>query len=142
MFSKAFRFLGRSRVAEAQRRNDLAAEAIGAHAGEQVRAERSGGRGLNGPPTLVIVTIRPGEPEDVLRAQIDSAVAAGYPRPAEPARGHGGACSFPVVRGLPRLHVEVFAPGRSFRVAARTVPGGHTGVVVSLHSELGPDTSP
>jgi hypothetical protein len=136
VFSKVFRFQRRSRVADAQRRNDIAAEAIGAHAGEPVRAERSGGRWLNGPPGLVIVTVRPGEPENVLRAQIDSAVAAGYPRPEEPARGFEGACLFPVARGLPRLHVEVLAPGRSFRVAARTVPAGHTGVVVSLHTHL------
>ena len=133
------KILGRirdDRLADARRRNESAANRIGAREGEFVRSEQTGGRGLNGPPGLVIVTIRPGQPDDVLHALIDSAAAVGHPRPPRSPRGYGNACLFPTTEGLPTLHVEVIPPGRRFRVADRTVPDGHTGVVISLHTQL------
>jgi hypothetical protein len=133
------KILGRirdDRSAAARRRNESAATRIGARDGEFVRSEQTGGRGLNGPPGLVVVTIRPGQPEDVLHALIESAVAAGYPRPPWSPRGYGNACLFPTTEELPTLHVEVLPPSGRFRVAKRTVPDGHTGVVISLHTQL------
>lgn len=136
MFTKIFGRFRDDRLATARERNRSAAARIGAGDGEFVRSEQTGGRWLNGPPGLVVVTIRSGLPDDVLHALIDSAVAAGYPRPPRPARGYEGACLFPVAAGLAKLHVEVIPPGHRFRVADRTVPDGHTGVVVSLHTQL------
>lgn len=138
MFRKIF---GRSpdpRLAVARRSNNSAAARIGASEGEFVRSLQTGGPWLNGPPGLVVITIRPGRPDDVLHALIDSAVAAGYPRPTPPARGYEGAWLFPPVEGLARLHVEVIPPGHHFRGVDRdrTIPDGHTGVVVSLNTQL------
>jgi hypothetical protein len=136
LFTKIFGRFRDDRLAAARRGNNSAAARIGATEGELVRSEQTGGRWLDGPPGLVVVTIRPGRPDDVLHALIDSAVAAGYPRPPRPARGYEGACLFPTAEGLSKLHVEVIPPRHRFRVADRTVPDGHTGVVVSLHTPL------
>ena len=94
---------------------------------------RSGGAGLVGLPTLVVLTVRPGRADEVLREQIEVAVAAGYRRPPEPPRGHGTGCLFPDTPGLPRLSVEVV---ERFRTANVPVPAGHIGVAVTLYSGL------
>lgn len=76
-------------VRRCRKRISEIADLIGARQGTLFREERSGGGGLQGPPSLFIGTIRRGPADDVLRAQIDAAVSAGYPRPAESPRGYG-----------------------------------------------------
>lgn len=93
---------------------------------------RSGGAGLAGLPTLAVLTVRPGPADEVLREQIEAAVAAGYRRPPEPPSGYGSGCLFPNTPGLPRLSLEVVV--ERFRVVGVLVPAGHTGVVVTLSS--------
>ncbi|MFJ8957854.1 hypothetical protein ACIRG5_00635 [Lentzea sp. NPDC102401] len=84
---------------------------------------------------LVILSLRPGPAEAVLREQIDVAVAAGYRRPPEPPSGFGGSCPFFDTPGLPMLSVEVVAEGERFRAVGVLVPAGQTGVVVSLSTD-------
>lgn len=127
----------RLEVVVARRENAAAAALIGARRGTLVAVRRSGGAGLSGPPTLTIVTVRPGSADEVLREQFDAALSAGYRRPRElpPGRGADGRL-FPRTPGLPMLSVTVVREGERFRALKTVVPAGHTGVVVSLYAVL------
>jgi hypothetical protein len=128
-------FLARYRpLSVTRRRNAEAAGLVGARQGEVLREYRTGG-GLSGPPGLVVITLRPGSADEVLLAQIDAAVAAGYPRPPARPRGYGHNCLFPARPGWPRLDLEVIPAGHRFRARIpEAVPAGRTGVIVSLYS--------
>jgi len=101
-----------------------------------VAERRSGGTGLVGLPALVVLTVRPGRADEVLREQIDAAVSAGYRRPPRPPSGYGAGCLFPRTPDLPVLSVEVIAEGEHFRGMNVFVPEGRTGVAVSLYTDV------
>ncbi|MGW3960122.1 hypothetical protein ACWED2_09880 [Amycolatopsis sp. NPDC005003] len=105
------------------------ADRICARNGSVLKEEFSGGRGPNGPLTLGVITLRNGESAEVLRAQIDAAVAAGYAEP--PRRQAFNGAGFVRNPGLPMLTVETFAAGTVIPHHGQ-VPPGQTGVVVSL----------
>lgn len=103
------------------------ADRICARNGIVLKDEFSGG-GLNGPLTLGVITLRNGENAEVLWAQIDAAVVAGY---APPQRRSANGAGFVRNPGLPMLTVETFAAGTVISHHGQ-VPPGQTGVVVSL----------
>ncbi len=105
------------------------ADRIGARDGAVLKDEFSGGKGANGPLTLGIITLRKGDNVDVLRAQIDAAVAAGYAEP--PTRRSSNGAGFVRNPGLPMLILETFAAGTVVPHHGE-VPAGQTGVVLSL----------
>jgi hypothetical protein len=105
------------------------ADRIGARNGVVLKDEFSGGKGANGPLTLGVITLRKGDNVDVLRAQIDAAVAAGYAEP--PKRRSSNGAGFVRNPGLPMLILETYAAGQVIPLHSE-VPRGQTGVVVSL----------
>lgn len=113
-----------------QRRARLSAVAdrIGARNGVVLKDAFSGG-GANGPLTLGVITLRDGDPAEVLRAQIDAATAGGYTNPPKYVAANG--CGFIDNPELPFLVVETYAAGKVIPLYGE-VPAGRTGVVVSL----------
>jgi hypothetical protein len=104
------------------------ADRIGARDGVVLKDEFSGGKGANGPLTLGVITLRKGDDADVLRSQIDAAVAAGYAAPRHRSSDGAGFVRNP---GLPMLILETYAAGSVIPLHGE-VPAGQTGVVVSL----------
>jgi hypothetical protein len=121
-------FFGRKRK---RRRVYLSAVAdrIGARDGAVLKDGFSGGKGANGPLTLGVITLRKGDDVDVLRSQIDAAVAAGYAEP--PTHRSSNGAGFVRNPGLPMLILETYAAGSVIPLHGE-VPLGQTGVVVSL----------
>ncbi len=107
------------------------AEQIGARNGVVLKDRFSGGKGLNGPLTLGIITLRDGSAADVAQAQIDAAVAAGYTDPPRPPCASGRGCGFVTTPGLPMVIIVTYAAGEVVPHHG-VVPEGQTGVVVSL----------
>jgi hypothetical protein len=105
------------------------ADRIGARNGVVLKDAFSGGKGPNGPLTLGVITLRNGGNAEVLRAQIDAAVAAGYAEPPKRRRTNG--TGFVGNPGLPLLIIETYEAGQVIPLHGE-VPAGRTGVVVSL----------
>ena len=134
-------FRRRRALAPARRRLREAAAGIGARDGVVLREQQGGGAGLDGTPRLGIVALRPGTADEVLAAQVGSAVAFGYRPPPRPPNGFGVdtsrpqvlGCKFPTREGLPELNLEIYPAGRRIRGTEVQVPDGHAGVIVSLH---------
>jgi hypothetical protein len=134
-------FSRRRALIPARRRLREVAGGIGARDGLVLLEQKGGSAGLDGNPRLAVVTLRPGTADEVLAAQIDSAVAFGYRRPRTPPNGFGIdtgrprsiGCKFPTREGLPELNLEVYPAGRHIRGTELEVPDGHAGVIVGLH---------
>jgi hypothetical protein len=75
-----------------------------------------------------VITLRKGDDVEVLREQIDAAVAAGF---AAPRRRSSNGAGFVRNPGLPMLILETFAGGTVIPQHGE-VSAGQTGVVVSL----------
>jgi hypothetical protein len=107
------------------------ADRIGARSGVVLKDRFSGGKGLNGPLTLGVITLRDGSAVEVAQAQIDAAVAAGYLDPPKPPCPSGHGCGFVTTPDLPMLIIVTYAAGQVIPHHGE-VPAGCTGVVVSL----------
>ncbi|WP_370963755.1 hypothetical protein [Amycolatopsis sp. cg9] len=105
------------------------AERIGARNGVVLKDAFSGGRGANGPLVLGVITLRDGEPGEILREQLENAAAGGYAGPPKYTEADG--CGFIGVPDLPMLIIKTFAAGKVIPLHGE-VPPGRTGVVVSL----------
>ncbi|WP_318306967.1 hypothetical protein [Amycolatopsis solani] len=107
------------------------AEQIGARDGVVLKDRFSGGKGLNGPLTLGVITLRNGSAVEIAQAQIDAAVAAGYTDPPEPPCASGRGCGFVSTPGLPMVIIVTYEAGTVIPHHGE-VPSGQTGVSVSL----------
>jgi hypothetical protein len=105
------------------------ADNIDARSGVVLKDSFSGGKGLNGPLTLGVITLRNGLELDVAQAQIDAAVAAGYTNPPKPPRSDG--YFFTTTRDMPILVFVTYEAGTAIPLHGE-VPAGQTGVSVSL----------
>ncbi|MEU7785144.1 hypothetical protein [Amycolatopsis sp. NPDC049159] len=112
---------------ERRARLSAVADRVGARTGTVLLDAFSGG-GANGPLCLGVVTLRTGDSGEVLRAQIDAVVAAGY---APPGHLRADECAFVDNPGLPMLTISTYAAGKVIPQHGE-VPSGQTGVVVSL----------
>ncbi|MBE1495301.1 hypothetical protein H4696_002401 [Amycolatopsis lexingtonensis] len=117
------------RRARHRARLSAVADRIGARNGVVLNDYFSGGSGANGPLVLGVITLRDGDPAEVLRTLVDDAAAGGYP--VRPRRIEANGCGFTRVPGLPMLVIETFAAGKVIPWHGE-VPPGKTGVVVSL----------
>jgi hypothetical protein len=111
-----------------RRRLSAFADRIGAREGVVLDDSFSCGGWSTSPLVLGVITLRSGSQSDVLRAQVDAAVAAGY---TEPTRSEEWGCGFVGNPGLPMLVIETFPAGKVIPHHGM-VPPGRTGVVVSL----------
>jgi hypothetical protein len=114
----------------ALRRFAAIADRIGARDGKLVREIVEGG--LVVPDGIGIITIRPGRADEVARAQLQAAVAAGYTDPPAPPCDSARPCVFTQPPQLPTLSVETIPEGSTIRGTEIVVPSGHTGVVITL----------
>ncbi|MFJ1764881.1 hypothetical protein ACIOD2_31460 [Amycolatopsis sp. NPDC088138] len=109
----------------------VVAERIGARSGVVLKDRFSGGKGLNGPLTLGVITLRDGSAVEIAQAQIDAAVAAGYTDPPKPPCASGRGCGFVNTPGLPMVIIVTYSAGEVIPHHG-AVPKGQTGVSVSL----------
>jgi len=129
--------LGVSACTSTSERNNLdkalddAAAAINAKAGKLVTYQHTGG-GLDGPRTLLIITLRAGSAVAVAEDQVKDAEAAGYKNRSSPlCGGRTGECGFRGPSALPTLNIETFAENTTTRTGIH-IPPGMTAMIISL----------
>jgi hypothetical protein len=126
----------RRRKRAARERLRSVADAVGARAGRLVRETLTGG-GLNGPLTLVVVSIRAGDDvQRELTRLLERATLLGYTNAVRLSPPHHGA-TLAKPRTLPMLGIAVHPPGSDIPAArsgepAAQVPDDSVGVVITV----------
>lgn len=125
-------FSKRRKLKAARLRLLAVADSIGAKEGTILKEEFTGGIGfLSSPLSLAIVTLRPGQDDEVTLAQIDAAQAGGYTQPPKAPYKRGRSRLFASQNELPQLSIETVSSGRSIGFFG-VIPEGQTGIIVSL----------
>lgn len=123
-------------ISEAERESldqalDAAAARIHAKMGTLVKYDHFGGA-ADGPRSLIVITLRDGSAEDVAKAQINDAEAAGYKSLfGPPCGGPTGGCGFDGPASAPSLSLETRAENATSSTG-QPVPAGKTEVIISL----------